>query len=160
MEREGRTWIVAVLVSALGSLSVAQQTVRVSVDSSGNQSNDVSYSPELSADGQFVVFESNADNLVVGDTNGFPDIFVHDRLSGTTKLLSVASSRLQSNEQSYYARSGATVNCRIHESRRTRARRHERYFGRLPPLPAPLRSGSRHVDSESGRRRAPCPPFL
>jgi cysteine-rich repeat protein len=31
----------------------------------------------ISADGRYVAFESNATNLVGGDTNGYPDIFVH-----------------------------------------------------------------------------------
>ena len=35
--------------------------------------------PRLSADGRVVAFQSAADNLVAGDTNSAPDIFVHDR---------------------------------------------------------------------------------
>src|SRR5207253_4838913 len=54
-------------------------TERVSVDSAGNQGNDFSGSPVLSADGRLVTFESRATNLVPGDTNGQWDVFVHDR---------------------------------------------------------------------------------
>ena len=46
-----------------------------------------SFNPSISEDGRFVAFESNATNLVVGDTNGQRDIFVHDRETSTTQLL-------------------------------------------------------------------------
>jgi hypothetical protein len=54
-------------------------TTRLSVDSSGNEGNDESYDPAVSADGRYVAFESLASNLVPGDTNDEWDIFVHDR---------------------------------------------------------------------------------
>src|SRR5207249_1268748 len=47
--------------------------------------------PALSADGRFVAFGSDATNLVAGDTNGTTDVFVHDRQTGTTERVSVAS---------------------------------------------------------------------
>ncbi len=46
----------------------------------------------ISDDGRFVVFGSNASNLVRGDTNAAPDIFVHDRLTRRTERVSVSSS--------------------------------------------------------------------
>ncbi|HUL51255.1 MAG TPA: hypothetical protein VLU94_01590, partial [Candidatus Nitrosotalea sp.] len=46
----------------------------------------------VSADGRFVVFVSNADNLVAGDHNGLSDVFVRDRTLGRTTLVSVNSS--------------------------------------------------------------------
>lgn len=49
---------------------------------------DDSDSPDISADNRFVVYRSAADNLVPGDTNQQPDIFLYDRLSGTTTLVS------------------------------------------------------------------------
>ncbi|MFQ5723931.1 MAG: TolB family protein [Terriglobia bacterium] len=54
-------------------------TTRVSVDSGGVQANAASFSPQINPDGRFVVFGSLASNLVTGDTNGFADVFVHDR---------------------------------------------------------------------------------
>jgi Tol biopolymer transport system component len=55
------------------------QTVRVSVASNGAQAiGGVSEVPSISADGRYVAFESYASNLVSGDTNGYPDIFVHE----------------------------------------------------------------------------------
>jgi len=56
-------------------------TTRVSVDSAGNQGNNDSSSPSISADGQFVAFNSKASNLVPGDTNNTDDIFVVDTSS-------------------------------------------------------------------------------
>src|SRR5207244_12207618 len=53
--------------------------------------------PALSADGRFVAFQSAATNLVAGDTNGATDVFVHDRQTGTTERVSVASGRSQGN---------------------------------------------------------------
>ena len=43
---------------------------RVSLASDGTQGNADSDSPSISADGRYVAFESRADNLVPGDTNG------------------------------------------------------------------------------------------
>lgn len=54
-------------------------TVRVSVDSTGSQGDDHSYSPSMSGDGRYVAFESIATNLVPGGSDGSIHIFVHDR---------------------------------------------------------------------------------
>jgi Tol biopolymer transport system component len=72
-------------------------TERVSVDSTGAQSNGASNAVTISADGRFVAFGSAATNLVAGDTNGFIDIFVHDRQTGVTERVSVDSTGAQSN---------------------------------------------------------------
>jgi serralysin len=70
---------------------------RVSVDSAGNQAIGNSVSPSISADGRFVAFESNASNLVPGDTNNKDDIFVRDVLTNTTTRVSVNSAGNQGN---------------------------------------------------------------
>lgn len=67
-------------------------TSRVSVSSSGKQANHNSLEADISNDGRYVVFRSNASNLVAGDTNKRSDIFVHDRNSGRTERVSVAAS--------------------------------------------------------------------
>jgi hypothetical protein len=67
-------------------------TERVSVDSSGNQSDGTSTSCAISSDGRFVAFASVATDLVSGDTNGAFDVFVRDRQNGTTERVSVDSS--------------------------------------------------------------------
>ena len=76
-------------------------TTRVSVDSAGLQGDSTSYFPSISNDGRYVTFQSNATNLVAGDTNGTYDVFLHDTQTGTTTRLSVDSSNLQGNSPSY-----------------------------------------------------------
>ena len=65
-------------------------TERVSVDSAGAQGDNESDFPAISADGRTVAFTSNATNLVPGDSNGYQDVFVHDRRTGRTGRVSVA----------------------------------------------------------------------
>ena len=50
--------------------------------------NDLSDSPVLSANGRFLAFRSLANDIVSGDTNGVPDIFLYDRQTGVNTLLS------------------------------------------------------------------------
>ena len=59
--------------------------------SGGTQGNGNSYWPSISADGRYVAFESAATNLVSGDSNAVPDIFVRDLIAGTTSRVSVSS---------------------------------------------------------------------
>ena len=70
----------------------------VSRSSHGELGNRYSYAPEMSADGRFVAFASNAFNLVADDTNDFPDVFVRDRQTGTTTRVSVAPNGNQARE--------------------------------------------------------------
>jgi hypothetical protein len=60
----------------------APQTSVVSVGLSGAAPDGGSRSPSISADGRFVAFASDADNLVSGDGNGVADIFVRDTCTG------------------------------------------------------------------------------
>jgi Tol biopolymer transport system component len=72
-------------------------TERVSVASDGTQANNDSNGTSISDDGRYVAFSSLADNLVEGDTNGVQDVFVHDRMTGETTRVSVASDGTQAN---------------------------------------------------------------
>ena len=84
-------------------------TERVSVSSTGAEANgnsgvvDGMGGPSISADGRYVAFDSEATNLVKGDTNGVIDVFVHDRLTGTTERVSVATGGTQGNGDSTHA---------------------------------------------------------
>lgn len=51
----------------------------------------------VSTNGRFVAFWSEADNLAVGDTNGFRDVFVHDLANGANFLVSVNSNGVPGN---------------------------------------------------------------
>ncbi len=77
------------------------QVTRVSVASDGSQANGDSYLPAISSIGRYVAFESNATNLVAGDTNNYPDVFVHDRVTGQTTRVSVASDGSQADGPGY-----------------------------------------------------------
>jgi Tol biopolymer transport system component len=65
-------------------------TTQASVSSSEAGGNNVSTDPSISASGRYVAFSSTATNLVWGDKNAMPDVFVRDRLNGTTERVSVA----------------------------------------------------------------------
>jgi archaellum component FlaF (FlaF/FlaG flagellin family) len=52
---------------------------RISVSSSGSGGSRSSLAPDVSGDGRYVVFQSDAGNLVTGDTNSVTDVFVRDR---------------------------------------------------------------------------------
>jgi Tol biopolymer transport system component len=77
-------------------------TERVSVDSLGTQGNANSFHPAISGDGRYVAFYSLASNLVVGDANGLQDVFVRDRVNGTTELISLTSAGVQGNGASEF----------------------------------------------------------
>lgn len=64
-------------------------TSRVSLTASGAEGNGGSQWPSISADGRYVAFGSLANNVVAGDTNGQPDVFLRDRQTGLLELISV-----------------------------------------------------------------------
>ena len=77
------------------------RTSLVSLASDGSQGAGDSYWPSISDDGRFVTFNSDAANLVPGDTNGTWDVFVRDLKRGVTTRVSVASDGTQGNDISY-----------------------------------------------------------
>lgn len=87
MLTRGMTMFV-LLLSA--SLAPAQTTLRVSVSSMGVEGDGFSMFPWPSHDGRYVVFESEAGNLVPDDGNCTADVFVHDCLTRTTERVSLA----------------------------------------------------------------------
>lgn len=74
----------------------------ISVDRHGNRLDGESSSPDLSADGRFLVFNSEASGLVRRDRNGNrSDVFLVDLERGRTKLISVNSRGRQANGPSF-----------------------------------------------------------
>jgi Tol biopolymer transport system component len=73
------------------------QTALVSVNTAGVKGNSNSWRPTISADGRYIAFNSEATNLVTGDTNGRIDVFVRDLQSGQTTRVSVGTGGTQSN---------------------------------------------------------------
>jgi len=82
-------------------------TERVSVDSLEAQANGESYGYSISADGRYVAFQSDASNLVAGDTNASADVFLRDRQLGLTERMSVDSSGTEGNGESGLAQISA-----------------------------------------------------
>ena len=81
------------------------KTTRVSINSKGSPGNNDSYEPIISADGRYVVFNSNASNLVDNDTNeikgdNIQDVFVHDTATKQTTRVSVSSTGVQGDSYS------------------------------------------------------------
>ena len=87
--------------NALGDIFVRDRTTgvteRVNVDSAGNEALGHSDFGDISADGRYVVFTSNAPNLVPNDTNGWEDIFLRDRQLGTTERVNISTSGAQTS---------------------------------------------------------------
>lgn len=62
----------------------------------GTNANGHSELPAISPDGRFVAYESSAADIVPGDLNESTDIFIFDRLTGSTTLLTASRSGLSS----------------------------------------------------------------
>ncbi len=70
---------------------MAGTTTLVSISTNGGLANGASTDPVMTPDGRYVAFISQASNLVPGDNNGIPDIFVRDLVAGTNQLVSVGA---------------------------------------------------------------------
>ncbi len=98
--RAARLGMVLVMFGALmvlnadAALATGSNT-RVSVSNEEAQAGGDSRRPSISDDGQLVVFESDASNLVAGDTNNATDVFLRDRQSGTTTRMSLTEEGTQ-----------------------------------------------------------------
>jgi Tol biopolymer transport system component len=64
-------------------------TTRVSVDLDGDDGDGASKYPCISPDGRYVVFSSDATDLVAGDINGEADVFIRDLSLQTTARVSL-----------------------------------------------------------------------
>ena len=94
------TSLVVVATGAPAAAGDAPRTTLVSADSAGVAGNRSSRPTSASADGRFVTFESYADNLVPGDTNRTGEVFLRDRLAGTTHRVAVSSGGAEANRDS------------------------------------------------------------
>lgn len=81
-----------------------ETTHRASVSQTESPGNADSGGGSISGDGNLVAFQSDATNLVPGDTNGATDIFVRNRASGWTNRDSVSAAGAQANGRSFFAR--------------------------------------------------------
>ncbi|MFJ2192832.1 TolB family protein [Kitasatospora sp. NPDC087861] len=78
------------------------RTERVNTGPNGTQAADGSYDAAISGNGRYVAFSSYATNLTPGANLGFEDVYVHDRWTGTTELVSTGHdpARTQEGRQS------------------------------------------------------------
>ena len=83
-------------------------TVRASVATDGTEADGPSQQPWVSSSGRYVVFASEATNLVADDTNGASDIFLRDLVAGTTQRVSVAADGTQGDGDSLLPRVSGT----------------------------------------------------
>ncbi len=68
---------------------VQNQMVLVSTSMAGELPNGSSYQPSISADGRFVAFTSEADDIVAVDTEDSMQVYLHDLRTGVTSLISI-----------------------------------------------------------------------
>jgi Tol biopolymer transport system component len=73
----------------------ADATERVSVDSNEIELSEAALFPTINADGTRIAFQTSA--ALAGDTNGFTDVYVRDRVAGTTVRASVGTGGVQGN---------------------------------------------------------------
>ena len=92
--------------------TTSNTTVRASVSSAGVQGDGQSTAPRISGNGRYVAYESEATNLVSGDTNTCgsfttagtcPDVFVRDTVNNKTGRVSLDSADAQANNLSLAA---------------------------------------------------------
>jgi len=95
-----RAALAALLSLTLSPPGAAGTTERVSVPAFEDEGDSDSYGVSISANGRFVAFQSEATNLVPGDTNAVMDVFVRDRRKGTTTRVSVNSAGDEGNHES------------------------------------------------------------
>jgi Ca2+-binding RTX toxin-like protein len=86
----------------LSVLSVSRPTsddiqTRISTAADGTEGLGDSNEAQFSPDGRFVVFESDANNLVAGDTNNATDVFLKDLSTGAISRLSTTAGGAQAN---------------------------------------------------------------
>ena len=79
------------------------KTERVNISSSGSEANAETFRGAISGDGRRVAFRSRATNLVVRDTNDALDVFEHDRDTGRTRRISIASTGVQADGRDFPA---------------------------------------------------------
>lgn len=86
--------------SLLFSTSLFATPALISKDSNSQPGNNYSNQASISGDGSYIAFKSEASSLLNGDNNDVSDIFRHDRLTGTTVLVSKADNGAAADEES------------------------------------------------------------
>jgi Tol biopolymer transport system component len=130
-------------------------TKRISITPGGGESNGDSVRPAISADGRLVVFESDASNLVAGDSNNFTDVFLNDPSAAAPppapvvrcKVPRVVGLRLATARRRI-----GRAHCRVGRVRRARSRSVGRVLSQSPRAGSVRPRGAK-VKLVVGRRR-------
>ncbi|WP_309030991.1 TolB family protein [Streptomyces alfalfae] len=85
----------AASLPAASAAPAAPRTEGISVTAEGKAANDRSSGAVISRNGRFAAFDSEATDLVDGDTNGLRDIFVRDLRTGRTERIALAGRELR-----------------------------------------------------------------
>jgi Tol biopolymer transport system component len=129
-------------------------TKRVSVAPGGAEANADSVRPVLSADGRIVVFESDASNLVAGDSNHFTDVFLNDPSATPPPPPTTIRCIVPRVVGLRLAKARARIvraHCRVGRVRRARSRRVGRVLSQSPKARSVRPRGTR-VNLVVGRR--------
>lgn len=78
-------------------------TTRVSITSTAGQTNGISEWPSISSDGNHIAYVSYANNIISGDTNTYPDIFLYNTQNDTTSIVSANYEVIETNNTSHDA---------------------------------------------------------
>src|SRR5918996_85003 len=89
MKKVGAAALVAVMVTAGVAGAGGPRTRLGSKNAGGGPADGDSYNPSISGAGRFVAFDSSATNLPGDDA--YSDVYVHDRRTGRTRLVSKTS---------------------------------------------------------------------
>lgn len=95
------TFHLLTLFALAGGATAQMTTDRIAMGMGGAQPNGNVSDVAMSADGRFVVFSSDATNLVAGDTNGKQDVFLYDADLQSVERISVTSLGVEGNNNSF-----------------------------------------------------------
>lgn len=84
-------------------------TTRMTTNAAGVEADGPSYDVDMSSDGQYVVFTSNASNLVTDDNNTFQDYFVRDTTTGGIGRINVSASGEEANIENFNINNGLSI---------------------------------------------------
>jgi Tol biopolymer transport system component len=90
----------------------ANTTTRVSNGPTGGQATGTCSQPAITPDGRYVVFVSDAPDLVANDTNSIADIFLRDRTGQTTTRVSVDSAGAEAMGPGAFGRPALSADAR------------------------------------------------
>ena len=125
---------------------------RLSVGNQGEEADGDSALPAISADGTLVAYESDATNLVPGDTNGFTDVFLRDTTLNPPPLTQCVVPRVIGLRLAAARKRITRANCRLGRVRRVRSpRRAGRVIAQGPRARTTHPAGTR-VNLVVGRR--------